>query len=264
MVPSGDFAFDHRRVTGALALEPAHFSEFQRLAKTVRFGPGFQFLILEFNDVAYRTQLAAAIDDFLTVEGFSSRRMDLVERGFTDVAGFESAIRSLDGAAAAVHVFGGEAWFGGPHGDARVEAFNIRREAFSQIGPIKMMLWLTTDLVAKIAKQAPDLWAWRGSVVFSFVRATHFETPRSSSGMRAIDTRTLAELDGNNWFYFNYSRGLMQAISSNENFNTIIKELKSDKRELKTGKGEAAYQFNLSTVRKKADFLKKTENIIQQ
>lgn len=66
------------------------------------------------------------------------------------------------------------------------------------------------------------------------------------------------ELDNSTWYYFNYSRGLMQAISSDEKFNTIIKELKPEKRELKTERKEAPYVFNLSTNRKKDDFLKKS------
>ncbi len=66
------------------------------------------------------------------------------------------------------------------------------------------------------------------------------------------------ELDGSNWYFFSYSRGLMQAISSNESFNNIIKELKTDKRQMKTEKGQAAYQFGLSTLRKKDEFVKKT------
>ena len=49
----------------------------------------------------------------------------------------------------------------------------------------------------------------------------------------------------------------MQAISSNETFNTAIKELKREKREMKTAKGEADYQFNLSTIKKKSDFQKR-------
>lgn len=65
------------------------------------------------------------------------------------------------------------------------------------------------------------------------------------------------ELESGNWYYFNYTRGLMQAISSNEVFNTIIKELKSEKREMKTQKGEASYEFNLSIIKKKSDFLKR-------
>lgn len=66
------------------------------------------------------------------------------------------------------------------------------------------------------------------------------------------------EGDNSTWYYFNYSRGLLQAISSIDNFNTIIKELKPDKRQLKTEKGTQSYTFNLSTTRKKDDFLKRS------
>jgi len=64
--------------------------------------------------------------------------------------------------------------------------------------------------------------------------------------------------DDNNWYYFNYTRGLMQAVSSNDNFNNTIKEMKPDKRQLKTEKGTEPYVFNLSTTRKKDDFLKRS------
>ncbi len=50
----------------------------------------------------------------------------------------------------------------------------------------------------------------------------------------------------------------MQAVSSNDNFNNVIKELKPDKRQLKTEKGTEPYVFNLSTTRKKDDFLKRS------
>ncbi len=66
------------------------------------------------------------------------------------------------------------------------------------------------------------------------------------------------EGDNNNWYYFNYTRGLMQAISSNEAFNTVIKEMKPDKRQSKAEKGISPYVYNLSTTRKKDDFLKKS------
>jgi len=68
------------------------------------------------------------------------------------------------------------------------------------------------------------------------------------------------ELDGNNWYFFTYNRGLMQAISSNDKFNAAIKELKPDKREMKTERGQPSYQFNLSTVNKKTMFLKKFDS----
>jgi hypothetical protein len=70
------------------------------------------------------------------------------------------------------------------------------------------------------------------------------------------------ELDEKNWYYFNYTRGVMLAISSNDAFNNIIKELKPEKRQ-KDGdkdKKEPNYQYNLTTPAKKTQFLRKTES----
>lgn len=70
------------------------------------------------------------------------------------------------------------------------------------------------------------------------------------------------ELDANNWYYFNYTRGTMLAISSNEAFNTSIKELKPEKRQ-KDGdkeKKEPNFNFNITTTAKKTQFLRKTQS----
>lgn len=70
------------------------------------------------------------------------------------------------------------------------------------------------------------------------------------------------ELDANNWYFFNYTRGTMLAISSNEAFNTAIKELKPEKRQ-KDGdkeKKEPNYNFNITTTAKKIQFLRKTQS----
>lgn len=69
------------------------------------------------------------------------------------------------------------------------------------------------------------------------------------------------ELDGNNWYYFNYTRGTMLAVSSNEAFNTAIKELKPEKRQRDGDKEkkEPNYNFNITTAAKKTQFLRKTE-----
>lgn len=69
------------------------------------------------------------------------------------------------------------------------------------------------------------------------------------------------ELDQGNWYYFNYTRGTMLAVSSNEAFNTVLKELKPEKRE-KAGdkdKKEPNYYFNICPPSKKTQFLRKTE-----
>ncbi len=65
------------------------------------------------------------------------------------------------------------------------------------------------------------------------------------------------EIDPNNWYYFNYTRGMMQAISSDVDFNNAIEAVKPDKRKSKAEKGQEPYQFMYSSVKKKTDFLRK-------
>lgn len=74
------------------------------------------------------------------------------------------------------------------------------------------------------------------------------------------------EIDANNWYYFNYTRGTMLAVSSNEVFNTVLKELKPEKRE-KAGdkdKKEPNYSFNICPPSKKTQFLRKTQSTEEQ
>ena len=75
---------------------------------------------------------------------------------------------------------------------------------------------------------------------------------------RSGDALTIyLEIDRKNWYFFTYTRGMMQAISSDEEFNTAIKETKPDKRKSKAGRGKESYTFMYSTERKKRDFLRK-------
>tara|TARA_B110000459_G_C16624725_1_gene504357 strand:- start:2530 stop:6936 length:4407 start_codon:yes stop_codon:yes gene_type:complete len=84
----------------------------------------------------------------------------------------------------------------------------------------------------------------------------HIEFVKKRSG----DVLTIyLEIDKNNWYFFSYTRGMMQAISSNVDFNTAITETKPDKRKLKSVKGQDAYHYMYSTKRKKRDFLREFE-----
>lgn len=65
------------------------------------------------------------------------------------------------------------------------------------------------------------------------------------------------EVDPEVWFFFTYSKGLLQALSSDAEFNKPIIEAKPDKRQLKGKAGEPAIRYVISTERKKKDFLKK-------
>jgi hypothetical protein len=64
---------------------------------------------------------------------------------------------------------------------------------------------------------------------------------------------------GGTWYFLNYQRNILQVISSNEEFNNIIQNIKPDKKKYKPLKGEAPFQFTISTVKKKNDFLRKLE-----
>ncbi len=68
------------------------------------------------------------------------------------------------------------------------------------------------------------------------------------------------EDDNNNWYFFTYGTGTMMAISSDEKFNSAIKELKPEKRKLekdKNDKNSAPYQFTIGTLSKKSSFIAK-------
>jgi hypothetical protein len=65
------------------------------------------------------------------------------------------------------------------------------------------------------------------------------------------------EPDENQWYFFTYSNGTMQVLSSNKAFNDKLVGLKEDQRLIKGGKGEPSYQFIIGTGEKKAQFLRK-------
>jgi len=62
---------------------------------------------------------------------------------------------------------------------------------------------------------------------------------------------------GKSWYYFNYRNNLMQTISSNTDYNNVIRELKDEKRTEKKGDDGEEYRFIISNLRKKTDFLRR-------
>jgi hypothetical protein len=68
------------------------------------------------------------------------------------------------------------------------------------------------------------------------------------------------ELTKNDWYFFNYRNNIMQALSSNLEFNDIVMgEMKSNSEQKRVNNISKGYRYVISTDRKKRDFLRKFE-----
>lgn len=67
------------------------------------------------------------------------------------------------------------------------------------------------------------------------------------------------ELNPDLWYFFSYKRGLMQAYSCDQKFNSVITSIKGSARRLPAIRGQMAYSFFLSNKKKKDDFLKRID-----
>jgi len=86
--------------------------------------------------------------------------------------------------------------------------------------------------------------------VYRYVKGkVHVERKRSGD----ILTIFLA-LDDQTYYFFQYTRNYMYAYSSDATFNTMLSELKDDKRVQEAKKDEPAYQFIIGTKRRVEDF----------
>jgi hypothetical protein len=69
------------------------------------------------------------------------------------------------------------------------------------------------------------------------------------------------ETGQNTWYYFTYGNGVMQAISSNNEFNNILAGIKEDKRTIKGKTEEDGYQYIISTPERRIAFLRKMQSL---
>lgn len=74
---------------------------------------------------------------------------------------------------------------------------------------------------------------------------------------RVPEINIYLEADNDTWYYFKYSRNIMAAYSSLDEFNTTLTDLKTDKRKLKVEKGQAPYTFMVGSKRRKEEFMRK-------
>ncbi|HRF80703.1 MAG TPA: hypothetical protein PL070_11520, partial [Flavobacteriales bacterium] len=86
--------------------------------------------------------------------------------------------------------------------------------------------------------------------VYKYVKGkVHLERKRSGD----IMTVYLA-MDDQTYYFFQYTRNMLYAYSSDATFNTMLSELKDDKRKLDGEKDQAPYQFILTNKKKVDDF----------
>lgn len=67
------------------------------------------------------------------------------------------------------------------------------------------------------------------------------------------------EVSQTEWYFFTYGNGILQAISSNDDFNSILAGIKEDKRTSKV-KSEEGYQYIISTPERRIAFLRKMQS----
>ncbi|MFH2096703.1 MAG: hypothetical protein ABIJ16_13420, partial [Bacteroidota bacterium] len=65
------------------------------------------------------------------------------------------------------------------------------------------------------------------------------------------------ELSENNWYFFTYRAGVMRTLSSNEEYNVLIRDMKPDDRKMNVEKGQTPYSFYPATTTVVKKFLKK-------
>ncbi|MCK9219609.1 MAG: hypothetical protein M0P47_06125 [Bacteroidales bacterium] len=79
-----------------------------------------------------------------------------------------------------------------------------------------------------------------------------------SKKKRDDDFTLYLQLTNDDWYFFNFRSNLMQAISSDLNFNDLITTAAKSRTEMnRVGKEARGYRYSISTDRKKRDFLRK-------
>jgi hypothetical protein len=69
-------------------------------------------------------------------------------------------------------------------------------------------------------------------------------------------------LDRRNYYYFGYTRGVMQTLSSNRQYVETIMNMKTSDRKSKTERSETPYTYLISTDRKKDNFYARWQDIV--
>ena len=154
-----DAKIERARQQAAAMLPATCREDFQRLSRTLVYGPAFQWVLVDAPNEALRKQVMAALDDVLRAASLTTNRLPLSTR-IVDVPDLEARLVKNASAAAVVHVIGRPGWFDA----ARWDALNARRERLATSARARLVFWLDAAAIALASRFAPDLWAWRAGV----------------------------------------------------------------------------------------------------
>ena len=160
-----------------------------RLVRTLRYGPRTQLVLVEFDDVPYRSRVIEQIDAVAGGVGMTvgSLRMS---REIEDVRALEDRLAALAQTCLVIHLIGDETWFDDLD-DPRWADLNLRREALFQRVRVRLLFWLTPPRLARLARSAPDLWAWR-SGIYDFSRGPRAHVATQPASERRSEGATIS------------------------------------------------------------------------
>jgi hypothetical protein len=174
--PASTFDAEQARLAAAAHLQPEHFVEFQRLAKSLIHGPQFQLLIVDCRDERLRAKVLQSLALIQQQAGLRGAEL-VLDDSVGDVQALESRLVALAAEHEVIHVFGASHWM-----DAgRWESFNLLRERLAALVRARLLLWLDEVVIARLVRYAPDLWAWRAGV---------YGFPPPSTDMGVIESRS--------------------------------------------------------------------------
>jgi tetratricopeptide (TPR) repeat protein len=132
------------------SIASAHRRELAYVVNALREPDGFRLIIALFNDPSYRDRITAALP--------AGASLKIVPDA--DVGWFELELAGLARSGRPVYLTGLETWFD-EDPPRRIRGLNYHRERLAEVAPVPILCWLPSVLAAELAREAPDLWAWR-------------------------------------------------------------------------------------------------------
>ena len=145
----------------AWELDSIHSTALLRLVRRLRSvpGAGFRLIVLEWNDPRDRGAVIAHLEGLFP----GAATLQLQAHDPPDFTVLLTRLAALAQAHPLVHVLGLENWH-----RTRPDTFrllNYRREHIAATCPAAVLFWLIPPDITRLATEAPDLWAWRTSVL---------------------------------------------------------------------------------------------------